>query len=213
MSEQDGRQATALQKPEHDDKEAWKAYWKAQGLPWRREPEIDSERQKYLVEQRSITPVIKQGMYPFKDIKLNRADVEWLLATHENGRGPVDWSDENQLEREGLDLRGADLSRVDLSYLPLTRLRGGLDGKDWEKGTKTQTMMAAVIMKDADLHGVHLEGAILRKARLEQTFLSGAHLEDADLYASHLEGANLRRAHLEGASLEKAFLNVETLLT
>jgi hypothetical protein len=31
-----------LQKPEHDDKEAWKAYWKAQGLPWRREPEIDT---------------------------------------------------------------------------------------------------------------------------------------------------------------------------
>jgi hypothetical protein len=54
-------------------------------------------------------------------MKLSRADVEWLLATHEHGRGPIDWSDEGQREREGLDLRGADLSRVDLQNLPLAR--------------------------------------------------------------------------------------------
>jgi len=125
MSEQDGTQATtkrrrgrqankqnsvqasALQRPPNDDKEVWKAYWKKQGQPWRTEPEIDEERQKYLAERRVITPDIKQGIYPFKDIKLNRADVEWLLATYENGRGPVDWSNEKSLhERIGLDLRG-----------------------------------------------------------------------------------------------------------
>lgn len=63
---------------------------------------------------------------PFEGIKLSRADIEWLLANYENGRGPVDWSDESQREREGLDLRGADMHQVDLHGLPLARLRLGL---------------------------------------------------------------------------------------
>ena len=100
--------------PTTSDSTAWKAYWKAQGLHWRTEPEIDVERQKYLTERRRIIPNLEQGIYPFKDIKLSRADVEWLLATHENGRGPVDWHDEIQWKREGLDLRGSDLQQVDL---------------------------------------------------------------------------------------------------
>jgi len=79
--------------PTTNDSEAWKAYWEAQGWPWRTEPEIDAQRQKYLAERRTIMPDFEKGIYPFKDIKLNRADVEWLLATHENGLGPVDWND------------------------------------------------------------------------------------------------------------------------
>src|SRR5947199_914183 len=109
MSEQDGRQASTLQRPTTNDPKVWKAYWKAQGHPWRTEPEIDAERQKYLNERRAIKTNIREDTYPFKGIKLNRADVEWLLATHENGRGPINWSDESQREREGLDLRGTDL--------------------------------------------------------------------------------------------------------
>ena len=137
MSEQDGKQATtkqrnrrrinkqnSIQTPAHDDLDAWKAYWKEQGQPWRTEPEIDNEQQKFLAERRAITSDIAQGIYPFKGIKLSRADVEWLLATHENGRGPIDWSDESQHERAGLDLRGANLCRVDLHNLPLARLHG-----------------------------------------------------------------------------------------
>lgn len=104
MSEQDGRQAVVQQRPTTNDQDEWKAYWKAQGQPWRTEPEIDEERQNYLDERRTITPNVKQGIYPFRDIKLSRADVEWLLATHEKGRGPVDWNDSSQREREGLDL-------------------------------------------------------------------------------------------------------------
>ena len=119
MSDQDNGQVSTLQRPATDDPKAWQAYWEAQGWPWRTEPEIDVERQKYLAERRVIVPDIEQGIYPFKDIKLSRADVEWLLATHENGRGPVDWSDESQHARKGLDLRGADLHELDLSRLPL----------------------------------------------------------------------------------------------
>ncbi len=131
MSEQDGRQATAIQRPTTTDPEAWKTYWEAKGQEWRIEPEISSERQQYLAERRNITPDWKQGIFPFKDIKLSRADIEWLLATHENGRGPVDWYDEYQREREGLDLRGADLSKVDLSRLPLAAMQAGLTGSAW----------------------------------------------------------------------------------
>src|SRR5438045_704102 len=126
MSEQDSRQAKKTQHRNTNNTEAWKTYWKAKGYPWRTEPEIDAERQTYLVERRKIAPDFEQGIYPFKDIKLNRADVEWLLATHQHGRGPVDWDDKNQREREGLDLRGADLRMVDLSNLPLAKVYGGV---------------------------------------------------------------------------------------
>src|SRR3989442_9373931 len=74
---------------------------------WRTEPGIDTERQKFLADCLAITPDIQQGIYPFKDIKLTRADIEWLLITHEGGRGPVDWNDVQQRSRIGLDLRGA----------------------------------------------------------------------------------------------------------
>jgi hypothetical protein len=86
MNEQDSTQAPAIVRPLNDDKEAWAAYWKLQGQPWRTEPEIDLKRQKYLDERRQIIPDMKEGIYPFKDIKLTRADVEWLLKTHENGK-------------------------------------------------------------------------------------------------------------------------------
>lgn len=93
-------------------------YWEAQGQPWRTECEIYAKRQAYLSKRRAIVPDIEKGVYPFINISLSRADVEWLLATHENGQGPVDWSDEQQRDRKGLDLRGASLSRIDLSNLP-----------------------------------------------------------------------------------------------
>jgi len=198
MSELDGKQVTAPQCPVNDDKkESWKAYWEAQGQPWRTEPEIDEERQKYLAQRRAITPDIKQGSYPFKDITLGRADVEWLLTTHENERGPVDWDNEAHRRREGLDLRGANLQQVDLSNLPLARIRGGLSWNEWNEATEEQRNMAAVCIQGATLRGAHLEGARLR----------GAHLERTNLKYTYLEKAQLRYAHLERVDLSGAFLN------
>ncbi len=157
MTGQDSTQATALRRPANDDREAWKACWKAHGQPWRTEPEIDTRRQEELAKHREIVPNVEQGIYLFKDMKLSRADVEWLLATHENGRGPVDWSDESQREREGLDLRAADLSRIDLRELPLACMRGGLTWEEWLHTTPEQRNLA----------GLHLEGTDLRRAHLE----------------------------------------------
>ncbi len=208
MSEQNRKQVATLQRPTTRDPEAWQAYWETQEQPWRTEPEIDAERQKYLAERRSIKPDIEKGIYPFRGTKLSRADVEWLLATHENGRGPVDWSDENQRQRAGLDLRGADLIQADLERLPLSNLYGGLDRSQWCKATKQQSNMAAVILREANLREAHLERATLRRAFLEDAFLLEAHLEQADLTSAHLEGTNFYQAHLEGASLRRAFFDI-----
>jgi uncharacterized protein YjbI with pentapeptide repeats len=215
MNEQDGRQAV-VHRPNTNDQDEWKAYWEEQGQPWRTEPEIDAERQKYLAEQRSITPDIKQGIYPFKDIQLCRADVEWLLATHENGRGPVDWSDKSQRERKGVDLRGAILCGANLGGLPLACMLGGLKKNELKENellqhvsesyATDQLAMAAVHLEEANLFETHLEGAILSKGHLERANVRRAYLEKANLHYAHLEEAFLSRAHLEGAFLRLAHL-------
>ncbi len=133
--------------PANDDCNAWRAYWQEHGQPWRTEPEIDPQRQKELDQGRGLVPDIKQGIYPFKGMKLSRADVEWLLATHENGQGPVDWSDESQRSRNGLDLRGTDLRHIDLQQLPLTRLRCGLTHDEQLWATEAQCALARAPVK------------------------------------------------------------------
>src|SRR5438045_324001 len=98
------KSAEITMRPTNSQRSVWGAYWQALDQPWRTEPEIDAERQAYLTQRLAIQPDLEEGIYPFKDIKLGRADVEWLLANHENGRGPVEWSDPQQRERLGIDL-------------------------------------------------------------------------------------------------------------
>src|SRR5258708_4545863 len=205
-------QVSPLQRPITDDPDAWKAYWKAQGWLWRAEPEIDAERQKYLAERRAVVPDIEQGIYPFKDIKLGRADVEWLLVTHENGRGPVDWSDESQREREGLDLRGANLQDIDLSNLPLACIHGGLENDEWLSATKKQRIMAVVQMERAILNDTQLEGANLSEANLKGAYFHNVKLEKAELSEANLERADFFEAQLKEAYLSGACLNETSLI-
>jgi uncharacterized protein YjbI with pentapeptide repeats len=200
--------STSLQCPDSDDRDAWIVYWRVSGRPWRTEPEIGINRQLYLTQRREITPDIKRGVYPFRDVKLNRADIEWLLATQENGL--VTWHGEQQFRGKGLDLRGADLRLADLQDLPLTYARGGLGDGEWNEATLEQRDIARVQLKGANLRRVHLEGAILRKADLSGTNLEEAHLEGADFYRAHLEGAYLRNAYLGGASLRRVFFDSAT---
>src|SRR5579884_323871 len=201
-------------RPHRDDRDGWRDYWQKMGQPWRTEPEIDAKRQRYLAERRAIVLDIERGIYPFKDLKLSRADVEWLRATHENGRGPVDWEDESQRERKGLDLRGTRLEHVDLKGLPLARLCGGLHRNEWLQASTEQCEAAAIHLERADMRLTHLEGADLhyahfervdlRSASLECVDLTKAHLQDADLNSTHFERADLSHAHLEGAYLSNA---------
>src|SRR6266567_8955729 len=206
--------------PPRDDKEAWKAYWKEQGQPWRTEPEVDRERQHQLIVYQTTIPDIEKGSYPFKGIPLSRADVEWLLSMQEEARGQHHGSTDGQQKHPGLDLRGADLSQINLSGLPLTHLRAGLSLQEGRRATVVQSQAAAANLMKADLSTAHLqgadlswvlldnailleahlEGADLGKASLKQAILAGTHLEGADLTKAHLEGATLLEAHLEGAA-------------
>src|SRR5260221_769909 len=210
MSQQNVRRATAIQRPTTNDPDAWKTYWEAQGQLWRTEQEIDEERQKYLAERRSIKPNWEQGIYPFKDIKLTRADVEWLLATHENGRGPVDWNDESQREREGLDLRGAKLRQEYLSGLPLARMSGGLAFDEWYHATEEERNIAAAQLQKARLTKAQLQGANLRGVQLQGAYLATAQLQKANLGGVQLQGAYLHMADLEDARLGGVTLSDQT---
>src|SRR5260221_195256 len=191
--------AVAPRQPEGESRGAWRKYWIALAQPWRTEPEIDDERRQFLAERQAITPNIGQDVYPFKGVVLARADVEWLLATHDGGRGPVDWSDAPQRERVGLDLRGADLRGANLRALPLARLIGGLAG-----ATEKQREVAGVRLEGADLRYAHLEGADLREAQLANALCEKAQLQSAQLAKALLRRTNLRGAHLEGADLRDA---------
>lgn len=204
-----------LQRPTSpEDREAWKAHWIALGMPWRTEPEIDECRQRYLARRRDVEPDMARGTYPFRDengrIHLGREDIEWLLATHDGGKGPVDWDDMSQRARIGLKLQGADLRGVDLSRLPLARLRASLANGDWEKATSEQReagsvdLMGANLLlsrlEGASLRGAHLEDAKCRQSRLSEATLAGAALSGADLTFARLDGTYLGGAHLEANS-------------
>jgi uncharacterized protein YjbI with pentapeptide repeats len=222
LSELDGTQVTTLQRPANDDEKAWKAYWKAQGQPWRTEPEIDEERKKYLSERLSIIPDDEQGVYPFEDIKLSRADIEWLLATHDNNRGPIDWNDESQRKRKGLDLRGADLSNEDLNRLPLAKVWFGLapietqyllfltDESIEETDTKlanlARTRIAKAKLQGTNFFDAQLQGACFEYSQLQGANFFDAQLQGADLEAAQLQDANFNQAQLQGADLSLAQL-------
>ncbi len=195
--------------------------------PWRKETEIDVERQATLARWLAKVPDVKKECYPFLGEKLSRADIEWLLVTHENGKGPVDWDDRQQRQRKGLDLRGADLRQVDLCDLPLACFSGGLTREEWQRTTLQQRDRAGVHLEGADLSRAHLEGAILEgahlygatlrgtllqganlfRADLRSTYLREVHLERASLRGTRLEGAYLPNAHLQGADLRNAFFD------
>ena len=203
----------ARSQPAPDDHEGWRSYWRERGQTWRHEPECDEARQQVLREGLTRPAVVERGAYPFAALapRLSRADIEWLLAALGGGRGPVDWDDPAEREREGLDLRGADLRDLDLSGLPLARLRAGLSEEQWRTLPTAQLEAAAIHAERANLTAARLEGAVLQGAHLEGARLRGAALTEADLSFAHLEGARLNgvhaaRARLLGASLEEAVL-------
>lgn len=192
---------------------SWNDYWTSQGMAWRTEPDPDQDRQRFLATRRATTPSPEKGVYPFKDVKLVRSDVEWLLATHESEGviGPVDWNDLSQRSRLGLDLRGADLSYADLSGLPLARLRGGLTLEERTPSVPNRVRLsAAVSLRSCELFRAHLEGASLARVHLEEADLEGAYMQIADLGGAHIEGAHLYGAHLAGAYLRRLYLDAST---
>ena len=211
---------------EHVGTESLDTVWAERGQPWRTEQEISPERQSELAARRAVTPDAVRGEYPFKGVRLDRADIEWLLSTHEGGRGPVDPTDASQGDRVGLDLRGADLSYAKLSNLPLARTGRDPSGPRQMELNEQQRRMVATDLRGADLSGAQLQdsrldyanlmranlrgcrldGASMWGVNLKEADCDGAHLEGADLWNAHLEGAYLYRAHLQRARLHEAYL-------
>lgn len=161
--------------------EEWRAHWRTKGFPWRTEPEIDEKRQEELAKCRAIVPDIEKGVYPFKGMKLSRADVEWLLVTHENGRGPVDWDDKKQRDREGLDLRGADLQGANLDLLPLACTNAGFSTTELLRKRKKQRNEEK-LFEGVSFSQTHLEGVNFKGAELEGVKFTGASLQEASLH-------------------------------
>lgn len=214
MTQQDELQQL-VPRPMTDNSQAWERYWQVAGQPWRRKPEISADRQRQLTYRRWLPVRVETGEYPFHDLAspLSRADLEWLLATHESDGllGPVDVNDEAQTRRVGLDLRGADLSGASLARLPLARTVGGLGDDQWTTATPEQRAAAAMRVHGANLQSVQLIGACLRGACLEYVNLTDALLDHADLREAHLKevaasGASLRFASLENAELGHVIL-------
>jgi len=206
MSELDSTKPYVLPEPNfaaYEAKKQWETYWTQKGQPWRTEPEIGAERQKYLEVQRRVEFYAAQCIYPFKDVELSRADVEWLLATHNGGCGPVFWN-EDQSTHRGLDLRGAILRNVDLQDLPLAYLHGGIDLNIRWDATEEHRNAAAIHLEGAKLNGTHLEEANLIETHLENAHLWNTHLEKAQLNDANFHGATLWVTHLEGANLCRA---------
>ena len=191
--------------PSTNNPAEWRAYLQSQ--KWRREPEIVDERKQELDRLRKIKADFHSGTFPFGGQKLTRADVEWLLVTHRDGNGPVNWCDPDQDKFDGLDLRGADLRDVDLSYLPLSKLIGGLSWFDWRDATVEQRDMAAIRLDNTYMLEAHLEGASLRSAHLEGAYLRYVHFDWAYLRYAHFEGASLRYATLVRANMGGAFFS------
>ena len=203
-------------RPTHDDdRDGWKAFWSQHGMPWRTEPEIDEPRKRDLAERlQRVKPDIEIGRYPFKDVepKLTRADIEWLLERHENGRGPVVWDDPAQRTRWGLDLRGAKLSGADLRGLPLARLRGGLTFEERSSAPPRKPELAAIHLDGTDISDAHLEHACLSRAHLEGSVVRKAYMSGVDLFHARLDGATLTESRLDGADLRFTFLDNATYL-
>lgn len=206
--------AKQVERPTTDDAKAWHAYWQARDMPWRTQPEILAERQEELEwRRREVQPDIEQGIYPFKDVepKLTRADIEWLLATHDAGCGPVVWAEEKDKpykeRREGLDLRGADLRREDLSGLPLTQVHGGLDSDEWFDASETQRVQARIHLEGATFNRTQLEGATLSEAHLERAYLrlvffdAATSLKDVTLRAEGSGSAKVADVRWGGVNL------------
>src|SRR5438046_2136374 len=73
------QKAEGLGEQEKEPERNWPAYWTACGQVWRTEPEIDAYRQQFLLQRLAAEVDDFQKIYPFTDIPLTRADIEWLV--------------------------------------------------------------------------------------------------------------------------------------
>lgn len=172
--------------------------WMAHGEAWRTEPEISNERKAVLGAclDRAARP--ETGFYPFRDVELLRADIEWLLSVCNDGVGPAVWGQPGR-PLTGLDLRGANLAHADLRRLPLARTQFALSTLERERLGLTPALAAAAIanLVGTAFDGAHLEGAIFSHAFLNEVSFRNAWLEEAEFDGASLVLADLSMVHAQ----------------
>jgi uncharacterized protein YjbI with pentapeptide repeats len=139
-------------RPRDADADGCHTDWASREQRWRTEPEIAADRQAFLAERRDVAADIAAGGAPFRGMRLTRADVEWLLATHTFVPGRYAYPC-----YRNTDLRGADLSGVGLHGLPLDEIVAGLHFWEWEKAIEEQRVGMAVNLEGANLRGASLK--------------------------------------------------------
>jgi uncharacterized protein YjbI with pentapeptide repeats len=92
------------------------------------------------------------------------------------------------IRRHGGKAEGLDLSRREFAE------NVNLSGLD----------LSGIILREASLWYVRLEGSNLSGAQIERAVLRGAQMEGIDLSGANADGADLQGAHLDGANLTKA---------
>lgn len=174
--------------------EEWRQHWQSQGQPWRTEPEIDAKRQAELAQRRAVVPNMEEGIYPFKGVKLNRADEEADLSAV--------WG-------KGVNLSYAQLEKANLysGYLENANLFATqLQKADLGGANLKSAMLGHTQLEGADLAGADLEDANLNEARLIGADLRGVNFERANLNSVQMMNTDLR-----GAYFERSILNSITL--
>src|SRR5437899_375795 len=140
-------------RPGANDPVAWQAYWKVRGMPWRRDPEIDEDRKVELAQLRESS-----SDSPFRYTSLSRADVEWLLETHEFMLD-LAWAD-----LVGASLQGAHLDNANLQEAHL------------DNANLQEAELREANLQEAHLDNANLQGASLWKANLQGAELWGTNL-------------------------------------
>jgi uncharacterized protein YjbI with pentapeptide repeats len=174
------------QRASQETQQDWEAHWEAQGQSWRREPEIDQERQQFLRQRLEIEIDEAQNIYPFQDITLKRNDLEWLIQKHKGK------SVGHEEHLQGLNLQKAILDYTDCEGLPL-------EGAHFE-----DAKLEGANFRHAELKGAHFESAKLKGVNFWGAKLEGAHFRAAELEGVHFELAKLEGAHFGSAMLEGA---------
>jgi uncharacterized protein YjbI with pentapeptide repeats len=196
---------------------SWVEYWTAHDMPWRKEPEIAPARQREFARRRSVPPErladVEPGCGPFQGLALNRADLEWLLATRAvDQHAELRCADLREVDVRGLDFSGLDLSGSDFTEARLSGCmlrdvvlwRALLIQADLRGADLTGARLFEADCTSADLRGAVLRGVDLDSACLENASLAGADLRDARLVRTQLNMANFDGADVRGADLTDA---------
>jgi uncharacterized protein YjbI with pentapeptide repeats len=168
---------------------------------------VDAERESFLLNCLSVEADLSQRLFPFKGVRLERRDIEWLIAFQQGTVSQTEVPGSPRQASGFVDLRGADLRDVDLSRLNLKGMLGGLSDRERFAASQDIEEAASVDLRGATLFLTDLDGAQLAGARLDEAYMASARLQGACLASANLTRADLRSAHLEDVMIEGAILD------